>query len=57
MLAWELLTGQQPFASMHPGQVFYHVVALQQREDIPDDVPQAYKVLLQECWAEDASAR
>lgn len=57
MIAWELLAGQHPFAGMHAGQVFYQVVVLQQREDIPADSLPALSALIEACWAHDPDAR
>lgn len=57
MIAWELLTGQHPFMGMHAGQVFYHVVVLQQREDIPPGTVPALQTLIEACWAHEPAAR
>lgn len=57
MIAWELLSGQHPFEGMLAGQVFYHVVVLQQREEVPAETLPALKALIQGCWAHDPAAR
>lgn len=53
MLLWEMLTGQQPYASYSPVQAALGVAVHGMRPTIPDTTFLPLKCLIEQCWASD----
>lgn len=57
MILWELVTGEEPWASLNPMQVVGAVGFNRQRLELPPDITPEVKDLIHQCWAEAPSVR
>ncbi|KAH6555192.1 hypothetical protein KP509_1Z275100 [Ceratopteris richardii] len=54
---WELLTGEEPYASMHYGAIIGGIVTNTLRPPIPKSCDAEWRSLMEACWACDPSDR
>ncbi|XP_077227249.1 RAF-like serine/threonine-protein kinase 20 [Tasmannia lanceolata] len=54
---WEILTGEEPYASMHCGAIIGGIVNNTLRPTIPDRCDPEWRKLMEECWSPDPEAR
>ncbi|XP_054805057.1 uncharacterized protein LOC129308082 isoform X2 [Prosopis cineraria] len=54
---WEILTGEEPYASMHCGAIIGGIVNNTLRPPIPKRCDSEWKRLMEECWSPDPAAR
>ncbi|RAL54481.1 hypothetical protein DM860_001609 [Cuscuta australis] len=54
---WEILTGEEPFASMHCGEIIGGIVNNNLRPPIPQRCDSEWRKLMEDCWASDPGAR
>ncbi|XP_020595523.1 serine/threonine-protein kinase CTR1 isoform X2 [Phalaenopsis equestris] len=57
VILWELLTKQQPWRGLSPGQVVGAVAFQNRRLPIPQDTSPALAALVESCWADDPKQR
>ncbi|GBF92133.1 kinase [Raphidocelis subcapitata] len=57
IIMWELYTGCVAFDRQHYGEVFERVVLRDERPPIPEDMPEAYALLMTRCWQADPMSR
>lgn len=57
IVMWEMWSGEQPFPEASMGQVFYAVVYMGQRPQVPVDCPDDYAELMKQCWAAEPATR
>uniref|UniRef100_A0A0K8SM14 mitogen-activated protein kinase kinase kinase n=1 Tax=Lygus hesperus TaxID=30085 RepID=A0A0K8SM14_LYGHE len=57
VVLWELLTGEFPYKDIEPLSIAYGVASNKLRLPIPSTCPQAWKDLLQDCWAHNSHDR
>lgn len=55
-IVYEIVTGERPFEGFNPCK-FYQMVANGGRPELPDDVPENYKNLIERCWSQSPSDR
>lgn len=51
IVMWELLTGEQPYQDMHPGQIFGGVLNNTLRPAVPAWCDPQWRSLMEQCWA------
>ncbi|XWS35097.1 hypothetical protein CRYUN_Cryun21dG0096900 [Craigia yunnanensis] len=54
---WEILTGEEPYASMHCGAIIGGIVNNTLRPPIPERCDPGWRKLMEECWSFDPEAR
>ncbi|OMO53038.1 hypothetical protein CCACVL1_28925, partial [Corchorus capsularis] len=54
---WEILTGDEPYASMHCGTIIGGIVNNTLRPPIPERCDPEWRKLMEECWSFDPEAR
>ncbi|KAK4266295.1 hypothetical protein QN277_027240 [Acacia crassicarpa] len=54
---WEILTGEEPYASMHCGAIIGGILNNTLRPLIPKRCDSEWKRLMEECWSPDPAAR
>ncbi|XP_022760862.1 uncharacterized protein LOC111307075 [Durio zibethinus] len=54
---WEILTGEEPYASMHCGAIIGGIVNNTLRPPIPERCDLEWRKLMEECWSFDPTAR
>ncbi|CAH9071895.1 unnamed protein product [Cuscuta europaea] len=54
---WEILTGEEPFASMHCGTIIGGIVNNTLRPPIPQRCDSAWRKLMEDCWEFDPAER
>lgn len=54
---WEILTGEEPYASMHCGAIIGGIVNNTLRPAIPERCDAEWKNLMEECWSPEPAAR
>ncbi|XP_021291848.1 dual specificity protein kinase splB isoform X1 [Herrania umbratica] len=54
---WEILTGEEPYASMHCGAIIGGIVNNTLRPPIPERCDPEWRKLMEECWSFDPAAR
>ncbi|MCO5577545.1 hypothetical protein L7F22_031376 [Adiantum nelumboides] len=57
IVLWELLTGEEPYASMHYGAIIGGIVSNTLRPPVPRWCDPAYRSLMERCWSADPSVR
>ncbi|MCO5579682.1 hypothetical protein L7F22_033540 [Adiantum nelumboides] len=57
IVLWELLTGEEPYASMHYGAIIGGIVTNTLRPPVPRWCDAAWKSLMETCWAADPAER
>ncbi|KAJ7526289.1 hypothetical protein O6H91_16G000700 [Diphasiastrum complanatum] len=57
IVMWELLTGEEPYANMHHGEIIGGIVNDNLRPPIPNWCDPAWKSLMERCWAADYANR
>ncbi|KAI5067994.1 hypothetical protein GOP47_0016339 [Adiantum capillus-veneris] len=57
IVLWELLTGEEPYASMHYGAIIGGIVSNTLRPPVPRWCDSAYRSLMERCWSADPSER
>ncbi|KAG9151127.1 hypothetical protein Leryth_002703 [Lithospermum erythrorhizon] len=57
IVMWEILTGEEPYASMHCGAIIGGIVNNTLRPPIPERCDSEWKKLMEECWSPDPSIR
>eukprot|EP00890_Picochlorum_soloecismus_P004714 jgi/Picsp_1/5243/NSC_02606-R1_protein len=58
ILLWECLTGKIPWGSIpSPMQIIYYVGVLAQRPKMPSTAPENLKLLIEDCWQTEPTAR
>ncbi|KAE8677573.1 Detected protein of unknown function [Hibiscus syriacus] len=54
---WEILTGEEPYASMHCGEIIGGIVNNTLRPPIPERCDPEWRKLMEECWLFEPSSR
>ncbi|GLT68578.1 hypothetical protein SLA2020_407930 [Shorea laevis] len=54
---WEILTGEEPYASMHCGAIIGGIVSNTLRPPIPERCDPEWRKLMEECWSFDPAGR
>eukprot|EP00252_Welwitschia_mirabilis_P025911 TRINITY_DN826_c0_g2_i2.p1 TRINITY_DN826_c0_g2~~TRINITY_DN826_c0_g2_i2.p1 ORF type:complete len:1395 (-),score=305.36 TRINITY_DN826_c0_g2_i2:508-4692(-) len=57
IVMWELLTGEEPYAKMHCGEIIGGILNNTLRPPIPDWCEPGWKSLMERCWSPDPAAR
>eukprot|EP00884_Botryococcus_braunii_P005691 jgi/Botrbrau1/15122/Bobra.0283s0001.1 len=57
VLMWETYCSKTAYGGVPAATVFYMVAVEDQRPAVPDNMPQEYRELMEECWATDMSTR
>ncbi|VVA91520.1 unnamed protein product [Arabis nemorensis] len=57
IVLWEILTGEEPYANMHYGAIIGGIVNNTLRPTIPNYCDSDWKILMEECWAPNPTAR
>ncbi|KAI5058650.1 hypothetical protein GOP47_0026820 [Adiantum capillus-veneris] len=57
IVLWELLTGEEPYASMHYGAIIGGIVTNTLRPPVPRWCDVAWRSLMEACWAADPAER
>lgn len=57
IVMWELLTGEEPYASMHYGAIIGGIVNNTLRPPIPKGCDPSWRSLMESCWSADPSMR
>lgn len=57
ILLWELLTGRRAFLGVPVALLGHNVVHLRWRPGWPQGIPAALKLLVEQCWAQEAAVR
>ncbi|XP_021730558.1 uncharacterized protein LOC110697503 [Chenopodium quinoa] len=57
IVLWEILTGEEPYANMHYGAIIGGIVNNTLRPPIPNYCDPEWRVLMEQCWAPNPSAR
>ncbi|KAH7292382.1 hypothetical protein KP509_29G065500 [Ceratopteris richardii] len=57
IVLWELLTGEEPYASLHYGAIIGGIVSNTLRPPVPQSCDPAYRSLMETCWSADPSER
>eukprot|EP01018_Ginkgo_biloba_P004138 Gb_32796 [translate_table: standard] len=57
IVMWELLTGEEPYASMHYGAIIGGIVSNTLRPPVPNWCDPAWRSLMEQCWSADPAAR
>lgn len=57
IVLWELLTGEEPYATMHYGAIIGGIVSNTLRPPVPKWCDSAWKSLMERCWSADPAKR
>lgn len=57
IVMWEILTGDEPYASMHCGAIIGGIVKNTLRPPIPDGCDSEWRKLMEQCWSADPEVR
>lgn len=57
IVLWELLTGEEPYATMHYGAIIGGIVSNTLRPPVPKGCDSAWKSLMEACWSADPAER
>ncbi|KAL8151462.1 hypothetical protein V2J09_021270 [Rumex salicifolius] len=57
IVLWEILTGEEPYSNMHYGAIIGGIVNNTLRPSIPSFCDAEWRLLMEQCWSPDPSAR